>query len=76
MIAAQISHLIMTISAIYILTVSTKDKEIKKMLIGLGIGILVLALLQFVIFPWCWAHPDPKVLEMMKEMGFKGKMSK
>ena len=76
MVVAQISHLVMSVTAIYILTVSIRDKEIKKMLIGLGIGILVLVLLQFVVFPWYYAHPDPEVLEMMKEMGFKGKMNK
>lgn len=60
MIVAQISHVVMTITAVYILIVSIRDREIKKMLTGLGTGILVLTLLQLVTFPWGYAHPDPR----------------
>ena len=72
MIQAQISHLIMVITAFYILYVSYKSGQIREMLVGLGIGILIVLIFTLVISPWYYQNPDPKVVEMMEDMGFGG----
>ena len=70
MIQAQVSHLIMVITALYILYISYKSGETREILIGAGIGILIVLIFMLVIFPWYYQNPDPRVVEMMKDMGF------
>ena len=64
MLQAQFTHILMTITAIYIVLSSLDDK--KKMLVGFTIGIIAILILTLVAFPIVFSNPDVvKILEQM-----------
>lgn len=70
MIQAQLNHILMVLVSIYILWTSYKVKAFKKMLAGIVIGGIVVALIEFLIFPVYFTNAPPKVIEILKDMGF------
>lgn len=49
MMQAQLNHILMTITAIYILLMNLKDK--RNPIMGISIGIIIILLLEVLIFP-------------------------
>ncbi len=73
MLQAQANHILMIITTVYLLytTIKNEDKKQRqKMLVGLGIGVLLVLLIDFVVFPWYFANMSPRIIELLKDMGF------
>jgi len=64
MLQAQLTHILMTITAIYI-ALSSLDAK-KKMLLGFTIGIVAVLLLEILVFPRVFSIPEvARILEQM-----------
>jgi len=56
MLQAQFTHILMTITAIYIVLSSLDDK--KKMIVGFTIGIVAILILTILVFPIVFSNPE------------------
>jgi len=64
MLQAQLTHILMTITAIYIVLSSLDAK--RKMLVGFAIGIVVVLILTSLVFPIVFSKPEvARILEQM-----------
>ena len=64
MLQAQFTHILMTITAIYIVLSSLDDK--KKMLVGFTIGIVAILILTILVFPIVFSNPEvARIFEQM-----------
>ena len=73
MLMAQISHIVMTITAIFLLITSLKGKEThdqKQAIVGILIGIGLFLIIDFVVFPVVFS--SPLAMDMLDSMGFAG----
>lgn len=64
MIQAQLNHILMTITAIWIFLMSLENK--RKMMIGISIGIIIVLILQLFILPNVMNIPEVK--EIFEQM--------
>jgi phosphate starvation-inducible membrane PsiE len=58
MIVAQISHLIMTITAVFVLVLAVKERKFKALITGIAIGVLALVPFRFYQDQFLNAHPE------------------
>lgn len=72
MLQAQINHLIMTITAIYVVFVTIKSgrEGTRKLALGLGVGVLMLMVLMFYVYPQVYFN-NPQFLQLLVEMGWE-----
>jgi len=64
MLQAQFTHILMTITAIYIVLSSLDAK--KKMLVGFTIGIIAILILTILVFPIVFSNPEvARIFEQM-----------
>ena len=64
MLQAQFTHILMTITAIYIVLSSLDDK--KKMVVGFTIGIVAILILTILVFPIVFSNPEvARIFEQM-----------
>jgi len=64
MLQAQFTHILMTVTAIYIVLSSLDAK--KKMLIGFTIGIVAILILTLLVFPIVFSNPEvARIFEQM-----------
>jgi len=65
MLQAQFTHILMTITAIYIMLLSLGSK---KKLIGITIGIIAVLILTLLVFPIVFSNPE--VAEILEQMTY------
>jgi len=64
MLQAQFTHILMTITAIYIVLLSLDSK--KKMLVGFTVGIIAILILTILVFPIVFSNPEvARIFEQM-----------
>lgn len=74
MLQAQLNHLLMTITAMYIVydTLGRKEKSDSHSLIrGMLAGILAAVLMQAVVHPWYFANAPESVTKLLADMGYQ-----
>ncbi len=60
MLQAQLNHILMTITAVYIFLLSLSDKQ--KLITGISIGVVIILILQIFFFPIIFSIPEVKNL--------------
>lgn len=66
MLQGQLNHILMVLTSIYILWTLYKARAWKDLCIGTIIGVTVVALVDFLIFPIYFANAPPKVKELLE----------
>lgn len=66
MLQGQLNHILMVLTSIYILWASYKARAWKDLFIGIAIGVTVVVLVDFLVFPLYFANAPPKVKELLK----------
>jgi len=58
MIVAQISHMIMTVTAVFISALAVKDRKFRDLIVGITIGLFALVPFRFCQDQFLNAHPE------------------
>lgn len=66
MLQGQLNHILMVLTSVYILWASYKARAWKDLGIGIVIGVAVVILVDFLIFPVYFASAPPKVKELLE----------
>ncbi len=63
MIVAQISHLIMTATAVYVLVTTAKERRFRALALGIAVGMLVM--IPFQIYQGLFLSAHPELLQLL-----------